>query len=115
MIVGIVGSRGFTDEAFMEQMVEDAVGIENIDCIVSGGAKGADSLGERLAIKHNIPTIIYKPNWLKYGKSAGMIRNKEIVEASDVVIAFWDGESKGTMNTIQTCMKQGVTHHIFTF
>ena len=115
MIVAIVGSRDFNDESYMERMVEEAVGIDNIDLIVSGGAKGADSLAEELAVKHDIPTKIYPANWLRYGKSAGMIRNKEIVRAADVVIAFWNGQSPGTKMSIRECVQTGTQHFVYTY
>lgn len=115
MIVAIVGSRDFSDEEYMEKMVNEAVGIDAIECIVSGGANGADSLAEGLAQKHQIMTKIFKPNWLRYGRSAGMIRNKDIVDAADVVIAFWNGESPGTKMTIRECVRNKKQHFVFTY
>jgi len=76
-----------------------------IDAIVSGGAYGADALAERFAREKGIPTIIFKPDWDKYGKSAGFKRNILIVNEADVVVAFWDGFSKGTKNSIELAEK----------
>lgn len=100
MNLGIVGSRTFNDyEKFL-----DAVNLlgeaTNIDKIVSGGAKGADSLAERYADYWMIPKEIFKPDWKKYGKAAGFLRNTDIVANSDVILAFWDGKSRGTKDTI---------------
>lgn len=67
---------------------------------MSGGAKGADSLAERFAKENNIETMIFPADWDKYGKNAGYIRNKDIISNSDIVIAFWDGKSKGTKISI---------------
>ena len=105
MKVGIVGSRGFTDY----QMVCDEMSlIDNVDVIVSGGARGADSLGEKWAKENNKETLIFKPDWNKFGKRAGFIRNEDIIKNSDYVIAFWDGMSKGTKSSIDLCKKFGI-------
>lgn len=96
--VTIVGSRTFQDFEFLEQEVLKILtnfsGIE-IE-IVSGGAQGADKLAEKFAKKYEIPIRIFPANWTYYGKRAGYVRNKAMAEYSDLVIAFWDGKSKGT-------------------
>jgi predicted Rossmann fold nucleotide-binding protein DprA/Smf involved in DNA uptake len=97
--LAIVGSRNFNDYALLN---EKLVPYKNIvELVVSGGAKGADSLGEQWAKENNIPTKIFHPDWKKYGRAAGPIRNKEIVSASDIVVAFWDGKSSGTKSSIE--------------
>jgi len=73
--------------------------------VISGGADGTDSMGDRWARQHNIPTLILRPQWKdkKTGllnMKAGFERNTDIVKASDRLIAFWDGESKGTQHSI---------------
>ena len=73
--------------------------------VVSGGAKGADSLGEEYANANNIPTKIFLPDWDKYGKSAGMLRNSDIINEAEIVVAFWDGESKGCKDAIAKANK----------
>ena len=77
------------------------VNIENylpgdITLIISGGARGIDTLAKKYADKMNIPKLIFLPDYKKYGKSAPLVRNKLIVDNADVVIAFWDGKSRGT-------------------
>lgn len=118
MRVAVVGSRWFgnfvfykkkygTKQAFdcvqkdYEFMKARLDRYSSIERIVSGGAPGADSLAEDYADFHKVPTDIFKADWDKYGKSAGFKRNKTIVDNSDVVIAFWDGVSKGTRSTIE--------------
>lgn len=64
--------------------------------IVSGGAKGSDTLGERYAKQNGFEIERYLADWDTYGKSAGARRNKKMAEISDYVICFWDGKSKGT-------------------
>lgn len=75
--------------------------------IVSGGARGADYLGEKYANAREIPLVKYMPDWGKWGKSAGPRRNKLIVEDADEVVALWDGESPGTKNSIDLALKAG--------
>jgi len=99
MNIAIVGSRTFKDYDLLINTMRRFQG--EIDTIVSGGATGADSLGKRFADYWHIATMIFKPDWDKYGKSAGFRRNQHIVDYSDMVVAFWDGKSKGTKDTIE--------------
>ena len=69
-------------------------------------------MAETYARKHDLPTIIFAAEWDKFGKSAGYKRNVRIVEAADLVIAFWDGESKGTKHTINIAEKMGKKLHV---
>ena len=103
MKVAVIGSRGFNDY----ELVKTTLSSLNITLLVSGGAKGADSLGERYAKENNINTLIFKPDWEKHGKAAGMIRNTDIVNNAETIIAFWDGESKGTKDSITKAEKLG--------
>jgi hypothetical protein len=103
MKLAIVGSRSFDDYDLVKQKLK---GLDVTE-IVSGGAKGADSLAEQYAKENNIPIKIFKPDWSRFGRSAGMVRNKDIVDYSEKVIAFWDGESKGTKNSIYLSKRQG--------
>jgi hypothetical protein len=99
MKVAIVGSRGFHDYEMLKREVLAKVDISKVTEIISGGAIGADFLAEKFGQEHNIKVTIFKPDW-STGRGAGIIRNKTIVESSDVVFAFWDGESKGTKSSI---------------
>lgn len=105
MRIAIVGSRGFKNFDFLEKTILDNYKTENITEIISGGAKGADTLAEQFAIKHSIPMSIFTPDWELYGKSAGYKRNIQIIDMSDEVIAFWDGISKGTKHSIDLANK----------
>jgi aconitase A len=102
MKVAVVGSRNFTDYALMKKVLDNI----SIDTIVSGGALGADSLAEQYAKERGIEIIIHKPNWRRYGKAAGYVRNVDIVNDADLVVAFWDGKSRGTRHTIETARKE---------
>lgn len=101
MKVAVVGSRNFQDYDLLKQILAEY----EITEIVSGGAKGADSLGEKYANEHNLPIEIFKPDWKRLGRGAGPARNKTIVENADFVIAFWDGVSKGTQSSINIAKK----------
>ncbi len=98
--VGVVGTRTFGNYEFLEQEL-DRMFPRGMNLIVTGDAKGADSLAIRYAKNHCIPFLKLDANWDEYGKAAGSLRNREIVIHSDHVVAFWDGKSPGTQNTIQ--------------
>lgn len=104
MKVAVVGSRNFTDYNLVKETLDE---IKDISLIVSGGARGADSLGERYAAEKGIPIKIFLPAWDVYGRSAGYRRNVQIVEAADIVIAFWDGLSRGTRHSINLAREKG--------
>lgn len=103
MKVAVIGSRSFNN---YDKVIQTLSKIK-ITEIVSGGAIGADKLGERYAIENGIPTKIFLPEWEKYGKSAGFKRNTQIIEEAEFIVAFWDMESKGTKDSIQKAEKQG--------
>lgn len=77
------------------------------DTIISGGARGADTYARLFAKEHNLTLIEYLPEYDKYGKQAPLIRNKQIVEACDCLIAFWDGNSRGTKFTLDYAKECG--------
>lgn len=105
MRLAVVGSRTFSDTKLAHKILDEYKSL--ISQIVSGGAAGADTIGEKWAKSNNISTNIIYPEWDKYGKRAGYIRNMLIVDASDAILAFWDGKSKGTKHTIDYAMKLG--------
>ncbi len=107
--LAIIGGRDFNDYPKMVEFISTYFShfdyqldtrIWHFDSIVSGGASGADKMSEVFAKEHNIPIKVYPANWALYKKSAGFIRNKEIIDAASVVLAFWTGESKGTQHSI---------------
>jgi hypothetical protein len=102
MKTAIIGSRNVSNFG----AVKEVLGQYEITQVISGGAIGADSMAEQYAKENDIPTLIFKPDWKKYGKAAGPIRNKDIIINSDRVIAFWDGESKGTAHSIKYALKE---------
>jgi len=107
MKIGVIGSRSFKDYSLLESTLNKVSDRLIISAIISGGAKGADSLAESYANRNGIETIVFKPDW-SIGKSAAAIRNQKIVENSDIIIAFWDGISKGTKMTIDIATSKNV-------
>jgi predicted Rossmann fold nucleotide-binding protein DprA/Smf involved in DNA uptake len=96
--LAIIGSRDFDDADLFERTLEPY--RNKISLVISGGARGADSLAEEWAEVYGIPTKIFKADWSK-GKGAGFARNIEIIGACDAVIAFWDGNSPGTAHSLR--------------
>ncbi len=103
MRVIIAGGR----EIYDYQLVLDAIKEANLDIItvVSGGAKGVDTLGEQYASEMNLALNVYAADWQKNGRAAGPIRNRKMAENADALIAIWDGKSRGTKNMIETATK----------
>ena len=100
----IAGSRNFNNYKFLCNALK--VFGEKITTVVSGGARGVDALGERWATENNIPIERYPANWFAHGKVAEPIRNAQMADNADSLIAFWDGKSKGTKNMLDLARKQ---------
>jgi hypothetical protein len=116
--IAIVGSRSFkkqSDFKTMNKFILSKIKIEEISQVVSGGAKGADSLGKKFAGLHKLKYKEFLPDWKTYGRSAGMIRNNYIIRNADIVFAFWDGKSKGTKNSIKIAKDTGKDLFLFLF
>lgn len=79
-----------------------------ITVVLSGGARGIDKMGEDWAVQHGLPIDIYPALWNKHGKAAGPIRNARMAENADALVAFWDGESRGTRNMIEEAKRRGL-------
>ena len=99
----VAGCRDYTDYEQAKPYIDHC--ISNIKnkyelIFVSGGATGADALGERYAKENAYELEIYPAQWQKYGPKAGPIRNKQMAEIADYVICFWDGKSRGTKSMI---------------
>ncbi|GHU54448.1 hypothetical protein AGMMS49975_14880 [Clostridia bacterium] len=107
MKVAVIGSRGLAVEDLGVYLPKETTEI------VSGGARGIDSCARAYALKNNINLTEFLPEYEKYGRFAPLKRNVTITEYSDLVLAFWDGESRGTKFVIDTCKKNGVPIRIF--
>ena len=99
----IAGSRGFSNYKLLHEQcnkfLREKRKTHNI-IIISGGARGADKLGEKYSQDEGFALEVFKANWDKYGKSAGFRRNEQMGEVADALIAFWDGKSHGTKHMI---------------
>jgi hypothetical protein len=99
-ILAVAGGRDFSDYTLLKKILDNIFSNRKIDLIQTGDAYGADSLAIRYARERKIKYKIFIPDWNKYGKAAGIIRNEDIIKNADKVVCFWDGKSKGTKNTI---------------
>ena len=106
----IAGSRDITSYSEVEKACFDAPW--KITEVISGGARGVDSLGERYAKEHAIPLVIFPADWDNQGNVAGIIRNNRMAKYAEALIAIWDGKSKGTENMISEAGKVGLKIHI---
>lgn len=97
MRIAVVGSRRYQRLDEVRQFVFEQ---ERDTVIISGGAMGVDTAAVDTARSLNMPYELHLPDWNAHGKSAGVLRNQTIVDASDEVVAFWDGQSRGTKHTI---------------
>ena len=82
------------------------------DVVVSGGAAGVDTYAKEYAMKNGITLVEYLPEYEKYGRKAPILRNIQIVDNCDFLIAFWNGTSPGTKFTIDYAMKRGVPYRV---
>ena len=101
MKLAVVGSRAFNDFALLTRELDSIHAQTPIELIVSGGAKGADSLAEEWARLNGVKTQIFLPDWKKHRRGAAFVRNRQIIAECERCLAFWDGTSKGTQNSIE--------------
>ncbi len=104
----IAGTRTFLDYDLLCSKCDHYFSRIKPTAIICGEACGADRLGKRYAEEHGIPVLSFPAEWDKYGKSAGYIRNQQMAVHADALIAFWDGESKGTHNMITIAKNKGL-------
>jgi predicted Rossmann fold nucleotide-binding protein DprA/Smf involved in DNA uptake len=118
MIYAVIGSRSFNNYKLLKETLDKH---NDIGEIVSGGAVGSDSLAEKYAKENKIPFKVFKPNWQDFSEPcviktnqygdfnalAGLKRNQLIIDYCDKVIAFWDGKSRGSKDSINKAQQQG--------
>lgn len=106
----IAGSRHITDPAELEAAMRD---IDwHPSAIITGGARGADQLGNDWANANGLPLAIYYANWRECGRRAGPLRNEEMAKNADALVALWDGDSAGTQNMINAARAKGLRVHV---
>lgn len=102
MRVAVIGSRGITVSDLGRFLPA------NTTEIISGGAKGIDTSAKEYALTHGIKLTEFLPEYAHYGRAAPLKRNITIIENADIVLAFWDGKSRGTKFVIDSCHRLGV-------
>ena len=107
MKVAVIGSRGLSVTDLGRYLPE------NTTEIVSGGARGVDTSAREYALSHGIKLTEFLPEYTRFGRSAQLKRNITIIEYADIVLAFWDGKSRGTKFVIDNCRRLGVEVRIY--
>ena len=105
MKVIIAGGRDYNNYAFLAQIMDDFAKENNVEEVVCSCAAGADSLGAKWAKERGIPVKEFPAEWDVFGKKAGILRNHDMGNYADFLVAFWDGQSTGTRDMI-SYMKQ---------
>jgi hypothetical protein len=108
MKIIVAGSRDIEDYGVVEEAILHSGWIDKETEIVSGMARGVDMLGVRFAKDRGLPLHKFPANWNKYGKTAGMIRNKDMADFADALVAVWDGRSHGTKGMIDIARSKGL-------
>jgi len=113
MRVAIIGSRALNNsEEYWYEKICEKIPL-NCTEIVSGGAEGIDTLARRYAKEHKLLFKEFPPEYGRYGTPAPFVRNTRIAEYAHMVIAFWDGKSQGTADTVMKCYQLNKPVEIF--
>jgi hypothetical protein len=122
MNIGVVGSRSFHDYDQLKEVLDREIKHARLDKpdrnirIVSGGARGADTLARRYAYsREDVNYTEHRPDWKKYGRKAGIMRNMEVIRNSARIVAFWNGKSKGTKHVITAARQVGKNVQVIGF
>lgn len=118
MRVIVAGSRSFRDYHLLKETLDELaaeLGKKKL-IVLSGHAEGADRLAEEWC-RHRIGQVceVYHPDYQKYGKVAPLVRNTEMVNAADALVAFWDGVSTGTKDVIDKARREGLKVKVIRF
>jgi hypothetical protein len=108
--LAIVGSRGFEHLKWVRWLVS---GLKSTTTVVSGGARGVDRAAEQAARKRGLEVIVHRAEWERFGWTAGYERNKLIVADADGLVAFWDGKSRGTRDSIEQAVRKGIWVRVY--
>ena len=116
----VADGRDFADYAYLKEKLDEVFGsLWDINShpieIISGMAKGADTLGIRYAEEHKLTMVLYPANWKKYPRMAGILRNMNMLVTATHLVAFWDGKSHGTKHMIEIAKAKGIPVWIFDY
>lgn len=119
-LVIIAGGRDFEDYEYMCEKLNDlfynSTYFKMGDVkIISGMAKGADTLAIRYADEHKLTKILFPANWKLYPRAAGFLRNEDMLSIATHLIAFWDGKSSGTKHMIDIAQEKGILVWVFNY
>ena len=113
----VAGSRSVCDEHLIfskhDKLLSNKMDQDDIQ-IVSGTARGVDQAGERYAASRGLDCVRFPADWEKYGRRAGYLRNCQMAENADALVAFWDGQSRGTKHMIEIAKARGLAVRIVT-
>ena len=107
MRVAVIGSRELLVDNLEDYLPEETTEI------ISGGARGVDASAKDYALQHGLKQTEYLPEYARYGRTAPLKRNITIIENADLVLAFWDGASRGTKYVIDNCKKRNIPVKIY--
>ena len=114
----IAGTRSFNDYELLRDSCNNLLSEKQRTrtvVVISGTARGADQMGERYARERGFQLRRFPADWEQYGKSAGHIRNAKMADNADALIAFWDGESRGTKNMIDNARRKGLAVRVIQY
>ena len=103
----VCGSRSITDRKRVFDAIENTLAKHQVDMILTGGARGVDKIAMEYAMEKDIPRKAVLPDYPRYGRAAPLIRDDEMVDQADIILAIWDGNSGGTGYTINSARKAG--------
>lgn len=107
MRVAIAGTRTIPiDPIALEDLLRSSGFHKKVETFAHGGSGLVDYAAERMASRMKIPARVFHPDWGRYGKPAGPMRNEEMSHWCDALLAVWDGESPGTYDTIRRFKKK---------
>jgi hypothetical protein len=101
MRYAVVGSREFAKPDLVRRCLDMVLKKGEPFTIVSGGAEGPDTVAKEWGDANGVQVTVFPADWDRLGDKAGPARNAQIVDASDAMLAFWDGESNGTLDSIK--------------
>lgn len=113
MRVIIAGSRGCTEPSLVDTAVRASGFL--VESIVCGDARGIDAFALQYAIDHDIPVRVFEAKWHDFGPGAGYLRNVEMANHADALVAIWDGDSPGTEHMIAIAKKHQMPTYIFIY
>lgn len=109
----IAGSRGLASYNTMLRAIDAIRPNWTPTVVVSGTAQGADRLGERWANENGVPVERFPADWDRYGKRAGYLRNEQMADHAEALLALWDGKSRGTKHMIDIANRKGLLIYVY--